>query len=285
MLVSEHVSHFYFEGSRLEYTEFGSGDRLIILLHGQLMPRTMHDPLARRIAAAGYRVITLDLLGHGRSDRPSDATRYSMTAFAHQVVGLLDHLGVDQAVVGGTSLGANVSLEVAFIEPSRVRGMVLEMPVLDNAVETGIIVFAPLIFFGRVTPWAVSMLRTATNAIPRQFVPFWAGVWLDTLAQEPAAMAATVHGIFFGRIAPSSRFRKTLEQPAVVIGHPNDPIHPAADAAMLAEELPNAHFVAAESIVEWRARPDRITGLVLDFLDGLWPRRRSRSARDGTMGA
>jgi len=289
MLVSERVSHFFFEGSRLEYTEYGSkigsGDRLVVLLHGQLMPRTMHDPLARRIAATGYRVITLDLLGHGRSDRPTDATRYSMTAFAHQVVGLLDHLGVEQAVIGGTSLGANVSLEVAFIEPTRVKGMILEMPVLDNAVEAGIIVFAPLIFFGRVTPWAVSLLRQASNAVPRHLVPFWAGVWLDTLAQEPAAMAATVHGIFFGRIAPSSRFRKTLEQPAVVIGHPNDPIHPAADAAMLAEELPNAEFVAAESIVEWRARPDRITELVLEFLDGLWPSRRRRSARNGTMGA
>ena len=98
-------------------------------------------------------------------------------------------------------------------------------------------------------------------------------------------MAATVHGIFFGRIAPSSRFRRTIEQPAVVIGHPHDPIHPAADAAMLAEELPNAEFVAAESIIEWRARPDRVTGLVLEFLDGLWPSKRRRSARTGTMGA
>jgi pimeloyl-ACP methyl ester carboxylesterase len=238
------------------------------------MPRTMHEPLARRIAAAGYRVVALDLLGHGRSDRPTDVKRYSMTAFAHQVVGLLDHLGVDQAVVGGTSLGANVSLEVAFVEPARVTGMILEMPVLDNAVEAGILAFAPLIFAGRVTPWAMSLVRGASRAVPRRFVPFWAGVWLDTLAQEPRAMAATVHGIFFGRIAPSSRFRKTLEQPAVVIGHRHDPIHPAADAAMLAEELPHAEFVAAESIIEWRVRPERINGVVLDFLSGVWPSRR-----------
>ena len=106
MLVSERVGHFFFEGARLEYTEFGTGDRVVVLLHGQLMVRRMHEPLARRIAAAGYRVITLDLLGHGRSDRPDDAKRYSMTAFARQVVGLLDHLGVDQVVLGGTSLGA-----------------------------------------------------------------------------------------------------------------------------------------------------------------------------------
>jgi pimeloyl-ACP methyl ester carboxylesterase len=285
MLASEQIGHFYFEGARLEYTEYGAGDRVVILLHGQLMVRSMHDPLARRIASKGYRVITVDLLGHGRSDRPSDAKRYSMTAFARQVVGLVEHLDIDQVVVGGTSLGANVSLEVAFIEPSRVKGMILEMPVLDNAVEAGILAFAPLIFIGRVTPWAVTFVRETANRVPRKLVPFWVGFWLDTLNQQPAPMAATVHGIFFGRIAPSSRLRKTIETPAIVIGHPNDPIHPAADAAMLSDELPNARFVAAESIIEWRRRPDRITGEVLDFLGSLWPAGRSHTQHEGTMGA
>ena len=53
-------------------------------------------------------MVTLDLLGHGRSDRPADPLVYSMSAFADQVVALLDHLGAEQAVVGGLSLGANV---------------------------------------------------------------------------------------------------------------------------------------------------------------------------------
>jgi len=50
---------------------------------------------------------------------------------------LLDHLGVPQAVVGGTSLGANVALEAAVLAPERVRGLVLEMPVLENALPQG----------------------------------------------------------------------------------------------------------------------------------------------------
>ena len=117
ILVSERVGQFFFEGARLEYTEYGAGERLLVLLHAQLFPRRMHEPLARSIAASGFRVITLDLLGHGRSDRPNEPQRYSASAFAHQVVGLLDHLGVESAVVGGTSLGANVSLEVADLAP------------------------------------------------------------------------------------------------------------------------------------------------------------------------
>ena len=192
VLVSERIGQFFFEGARLEYTEYGSGDRLVVLLHMQLMPRRMHEPLARRIAASGYRVITLDLLGHGRSDRPNDPQRYSMSAFARQVVGLLDHLGVESAVVGGTSLGANVSLEVADLAPERLRGMVLEMPVLDNALEAGIVVFGPLLFFGRVLPWSVSLVTAVTKAVPRGLVPFWVGIALDTLNQQPAPMAAGV---------------------------------------------------------------------------------------------
>ena len=64
MLVSERVGEFFFEGARLEYTEFGSGDRVVILLHAQLFARRMHEPLARRIAAEGYRV------DHPRPARP-----------------------------------------------------------------------------------------------------------------------------------------------------------------------------------------------------------------------
>src|SRR5918999_5169932 len=261
-LVSERIGEFYIESEsgrdRLEYTEYGGGPNWVVLLHGQLMPRRMHQPLARALAAQGLHVVTLDLLGHGRSDRPADPLVYSMTAFAEQVVALLDHLGAPQAVVGGTSLGANVSLEVAAITPERVRGLIVEMPVLDNALEAGILAFGPLLFASRFLPFTVGAIRMATRPIPRGIVPFWAGIVLDTLDQRADSMAAVVHGLFFGRVAPSSKERRAITAPALVVGHPADPIHPAADAAMLAEEMPNAAFVRAKSILEWRARPDRL---------------------------
>jgi pimeloyl-ACP methyl ester carboxylesterase len=291
-LVSERVGEFFYEGARIEYTEYGAGAEVVVLLHGQLMPRRMHEPLARRIAGQGYHVYTLDLLGHGRSDRPAEPQRYGMTRFAEQLVAFLDHLRVEQAVVGGTSLGANVSLEVAQANPERLRGMLLEMPVLDNAVEAGILTFAPLLFFGRVLPWTVSMLSRATRVVPRGLVPFWAGVALDTLDQEPGPMAALIHGVFFGRVAPSSKQRRQMTLPTLVIGHPHDPIHPAADASALADELPNARFVAAKSVLEWRGRPERIDAEVFDFLDRCFQdvrlgtrRARSRRTPGATMEA
>jgi pimeloyl-ACP methyl ester carboxylesterase len=274
MLVSERIGQFFLDSEsgrdRLEYTEYGAGDSWVVLLHGQLMPRRMCQPLARALAAEGLHVVTLDLLGHGRSDRPADPLVYSMTAFGEQVIALLDHLGADQAVIGGTSLGANVSLEVADLAPERVRGLLLEMPVLDNAVEAGIMAFAPLMFAARFLPWTVSAVRLLTRPIPRGVVPFWVGIGLDTCDQRPAAVAAAVHGIFFGRVAPSSKRRRGITAPALVVGHPRDPIHPAADAAMLAEEMPNAEFVKATSILEWRVRPDRLNRAAINFALSCW---------------
>lgn len=269
-LVSERIGQFFLDGERLEYTEYGAGDRWVVLVHGQLMPRRMHQPLARTIASEGFHVVTVDLLGHGRSDRPVDPKEYSMTAFGEQVVALLDHLGAEQAVIGGTSLGANVSLEVADAAPERVRGLLLEMPVLDNALEAGLIAFGPLLFAARFLPMSVWAVRGVTKLVPRGVVPFWAGIALDTLNQQPAPMAAAIHGIFFGRIAPSSRRRRQITAPALVVGHPRDPIHPAADAAMVAEELPNARFVAAKSILEWRVTPTRLDREAVDFCEVAW---------------
>ena len=266
-LVSERVGQLFHDGHRLEFTEYGGGDRWVVLLHGQLMPRRMHQPLARALAASGAHVVTLDLLGHGRADRPDDPRLYSMTAFGEQVISLLDHLEIERAVVGGTSLGANVSLEVAVLAPDRVSGLIVEMPVLDNALEAGILAFAPLLFVSRFLPLAVTGLRAVTGLVPRRLVPFWVGIGLDTVGQRPGPMAAAIHGIFFGRIAPSSRTRSGIDVPAMVVGHPRDPIHPAADAAMLAEEMPQSTFVEARSILEWRRRPERLTAIAAAFVE------------------
>ena len=286
MLVSERIGQFFLESEagrdRLEYTEYGAGDSWVVLLHGQLMPRRMQQPLARALAAEGLHVVTLDLLGHGRSDRPADPLVYSMTAFGEQVIALLDHLGAPQAVIGGTSLGANVSLEVAVMAPERVRGLIVEMPVLDNAVEAGILAFAPLLFAARFLPFTVNGVRLVTRPIPRGIVPFWAGIALDTLDQRADSVAAVVHGLFYGRLAPSSKQRRAIAAPALIVGHPADPIHPAADAAMLAEEMPEATFVKARSIFEWRIRPDRLNAEAAEFALGCWKAKARRSRRAGS---
>ena len=56
---------------------------------------------------------------------------------------------------------------------------------LDNALEAGILAFAPLLFVSRFVPLSITGLRIVTRAVPRGVVPFWAGIVLDTLDQRP----------------------------------------------------------------------------------------------------
>lgn len=256
---------FTHEGHRLAYTEYGSGPRVVVLTHGIMFTRRMHAPLARKLARAGYRVITLDLLGHGESDRPTESWRYSMPAFAEQTVALLDHLHVEKAVVGGTSLGANVSLEISVAAPDRVHGVIAEMPVLDNAIIAGLFTFAPLLMAARFVPITVQAVSLVASRIPHG--KQWVDVVTDTLEQRPAAMAALLHGVLFARIAPPRSTRRQITTPTLVIGHQGDPIHPFGDADTLAVDMPNAEFVQARSPVELRADPRRITEAIADFIE------------------
>ena len=86
------MGEFRYEGHRIAYDSYGEGERVLVLVHGLLMNRRMFERLGPELAAGGTRVICVDLLGHGRSDRPEDLRLYSMPLFARQVVALLDHL-------------------------------------------------------------------------------------------------------------------------------------------------------------------------------------------------
>jgi pimeloyl-ACP methyl ester carboxylesterase len=278
------VPYFRHEGQRLAYTVHGEGPRSLVLLPGLLFSQRMHLPLARELAARGNRVITFDPLGHGRSDRPRDMWRYSMTFFGEEVVALLDHLEIEEAVVGGTSLGANVTLEVASLAPERLRGMVIEMPVLDNALPATALFFTPIIVSLTFGEPVMKLVQRVSRAIPSGRVPFWIDIALDWIRQDPAPSAALLQGLFFGRAAPHRNERRTFETPALVIGHRRDPVHPFSDAGMLADELPNSRLLEADSLLELRLAPERLTDEIASFLDECWrPRRvrRPRQAADG----
>jgi pimeloyl-ACP methyl ester carboxylesterase len=284
------MSSFRFKGQRIAYTEFGGGPaevnpgggrgrtarsssahaRPLILVHGLLLSQEMHRPLAEDLAARGNRVITIDLLGHGQSDRPRDMWRYSMAFFAAQILGLMDHLEIEDAVVMGTSLGANAALEIASTSPERLRGMVIEMPVLDNGLLSSALTFTPLLVALTFGEPVMELLARATRLVPRRLLPHYGNVLLDTVRQEPGPGGALLQGLFFGRIAPHRDERRTFPMETLVLGHHRDPVHPFSDAGQLAEELPNARLIEADSLVELRLHPERLTEEIASFLDDVW---------------
>jgi len=262
------VSEFRWRGHTLRYEERGEGARPFVLMHGLLLPSWINGQIADRLAAAGHRMILFDLLGHGRSDKPTHATAHRLEFAGEQVVALLDHLELEEAVVGGVSLGANVTLEAAVRAPQRIRAMVCEMPVLERGTIGVQLQLAPLLFLLRYGGWPLRAFFNAVGKLPRTRSEVLNAV-LDT-GGDTREMAAVMHGFAAGPVCPPLADRKRLDAPTLVIGHGGDWMHPMDDAEALAAELPNARLVQARSFFELRTRPERIVGEIGRFLDEVW---------------
>ena len=114
-------------GVRIHYEIHGAGPP-VLLLHGFASNGRVNwvsTGWTETIAGAGCTAVVMDLRGHGRSDRPHDAVAYGAVTMAEDAARLLDHLGVDVAVVMGYSLGARVAAFLAIRHPRRVRALIL----------------------------------------------------------------------------------------------------------------------------------------------------------------
>ncbi|MGI8775649.1 MAG: alpha/beta fold hydrolase [Actinomycetota bacterium] len=111
-------------GTTVSYTDSGGEGTPVLLLHAFPMNSGMWEP---QIDALGdrFRLIAPDLLGFGGSDAPEDRSRYSMDAYADQLAGLLDELGVDRVVLTGLSMGGYIGFSFLRRHGQRVSALVL----------------------------------------------------------------------------------------------------------------------------------------------------------------
>ena len=124
-------------GSRIEYEVTGDGPPLA-LLHGFFGDRSTWHAAGHVGALAGqFRLILIDLVGHGGSDAPPDPARYRMGEHARDIVAVLDNLGVDRAAVWGASMGGRVGFHLMARFPDRLTALVAG-GAHACAVETGL---------------------------------------------------------------------------------------------------------------------------------------------------
>ena len=109
---------------RLTYREVGDPTGpLVMLLHGSTSDAATWERFSRRLAASGYRSISLDLRGHATSARTAD---YRLSSIRDDVLGLLETLGSPDVTLIGHSVGAYAALAAALHTPGRVARLVLE---------------------------------------------------------------------------------------------------------------------------------------------------------------
>lgn len=109
-------------GQRLYYQDSGGKGPAVIFSHGFLMDHRMFDHQVR-VLRDTHRVICWDERGFGQTEWKREA--FSYWDSADDLFGLLDHLGIEKAILGGMSQGGFLSLRAALRAPDRVRGLIL----------------------------------------------------------------------------------------------------------------------------------------------------------------
>ena len=147
------VTHRIIEtnGIRMHVAEQGEGP-LIILCHGfpECWYSWRHQLPA--LAKAGFRAVAPDLRGYGRSDRPQEAEKYTILDDIGDIVGLVDALGAQHAVIAGHDVGATIAWQTALLRPDRFRAVIALSPP-----------FRPRGFGGSVPP--TTLMPRTENAV------------------------------------------------------------------------------------------------------------------------
>ena len=234
-------------GARLYTYAAGTsgGGEPVVLLHG--FPTSSH--LWARVASclpAGHRVVLVDLLGYGRSDRPRGRP-LTLRGHAERVVELLDALGVNYACVVGHDLGAGVAQQLAVRWPQRVArlGLVSAVAYDEWPVRELRLARAMLPLTRHLPPtFLLSLLRKellrgyaepgpGARAVERFVRPFATADGRDALVEHLLALDASE------TVALAPRL-KELVMPTAVVAGAHDPFLPPAVAERLAGDIPGA---------------------------------------------
>lgn len=117
---------FTSDGIEIAYGDEGVGDP-VLLIHGFASSSQVNwidTGWVRELTRAGYRVVTIDNRGHGKSAKPHDSALYGAPIMAEDARRLLDHLGIARADVIGFSMGSRIAAFLTLAHPDRVRSVV-----------------------------------------------------------------------------------------------------------------------------------------------------------------
>jgi 3-oxoadipate enol-lactonase len=258
-------------GARLAYEVTGDGPA-VVLIHGFGLDMRMWDPQVHQLAAR-FRVVRYDCRGFGASGPFDPAAGYT---HAGDLMALLDHLDIGQAVLAGLSFGGRVVMQAALAAPDRVRGLVLMDAVLDGV------------------PWdpdSARALDEAARQAQARGVLAGRAAWLA----HPLFAAARTQPDVAGRLAvmiggyPGQHWtghdphRETgpqpidaledLAMPVLVLAGERDVRGFREMSAVLARRIPGARYdvIAGAGHMINMERPAAVNELLARFLDQLRP--------------
>jgi pimeloyl-ACP methyl ester carboxylesterase len=256
-------------GINIAYNDQGTGTP-IVFLHAFPLNRTMWEPQVEGLSGR-YRIITVDLRGHGESDAP--LWRFSLEQYADDVAELMHHLSIPRAVLIGLSMGGYVSLAFYRKYAERVQGLVLadtRAQADSDEARAGRFTLAQTAF--RQGPEAVAKVM-----LPKLLAP-------ATLRTRPDLVAGVrrmiegneVSGMIVDSIAMADRpdsvpLLPQITCPTVVIVGEEDQPTPPAEARLIADGIPGAKLavIAGAGHLSNLEQPEQFNTIVAEFAAGL----------------
>ena len=246
----------------------------VVLLHGLTATRRYVVMGSKALPRAGYRVTTYDARGHGESSPAASPDEYEYRDLVADLDAVLDHLGVDQAALGGASMGAHTTMAFALAYPERVPALVQITPAYDGRPRSG---------SKEIAYWKRLADGLEQGGIDGFIEALDSGVderWRDTaltVARQRLERHRHVDAVADAlRVVPRSIAFEGLEEleaveaPTLVVASRDeaDPGHPYAIGEEYAQRLPNGRLVSEDpgaSPLAWQGA--RLSKSIAEFLE------------------
>ena len=291
------------DGQRLFYEVYGEGEETIFLLPTWSLLHSRHWKMQIHYLARHFRVLTMDGLGNGRSDRCRDPRRYAPAECARDCLAVMDATGTERAVMVSTSTGAQYQLELVRLAPERVAGAVFLGPMFPYTPSHWSVMLHPLTFslsrslhlprpvwwghlgsthlrqdYPACVEWVVS--RTLPEPHSPKALEDGVGWALDT---DPETLSATMsHGEFLRGRRTLRGLVQNLDCPVLVVSGEHDKNTPPRDARALAR-LSGGRFEVVQGAGHFlhARKPVRFNLALRDFAEDAFGRK--RTPRDPTV--
>ncbi|MEX2159187.1 MAG: alpha/beta hydrolase [Dehalococcoidia bacterium] len=256
----------------IHYQILGDGPTLVWLhgLMGSIERARVFGEGFEELANHGVRLVLYDARGHGQSGFTPDDSDYTWESHARDMLGLLDHLGIERAALGGGSMGARASVIAALAQPERVEKLVLHgLPGFGTGIKTAQDVFlalASLIEAVGVEKAADIVMQLPQYAELKESDPeehARMDNWFRTL--RPDSTVATIRGLLNDPHLEAEQLR-AIHVPTLVVGHTDDPIHPIEASRQAHEAIAGSQLVTGEGLSYWRDHHDELIDEIAKFL-------------------
>lgn len=258
---------FEHDGLRFNYSDTGA-DLPLVFQHG--LGTDLRAILNLFQLPLGFRLLSMDFRAHGETRPLGPPEKICMSAFADDLAAFMDRLGIAQAVVGGSSMGAAVSLNLALRLPARVRGLILLRPCwLDQPLPPNARIFPVIARFIRQYGAREGRSHFARSEEYQSLFRQWphATPSLLGLFDCPRAEDAVIRFDRIAQDAPCQSLKElsAVRVPTLVLVNPDDPVHPSGYGPTLAAAIPGAKLQELPPKSDPRHAPEmqrRISGFL-----------------------